>query len=358
MRYDTSIYIGEREIALDQPTYFIADIASNHDGDLERAKALIHIAKESGADAVKFQHFLAKKIVSDRGFKTLGGQMAHQAAWKKSVYQMYEDCEFRRDWNAALAETAREAEVEFMTTPYDAEAVESVDHLVRAYKIGSGDITWPDFVGQVAKRGKPIILATGAAEMVDVERCVAAVLDRSRKLALLQCNTNYTGSLENYRSVNLNVLKAYATHWPNMVLGLSDHTPGHAAVLGAVTLGARIIEKHFTDDNSREGPDHPFSMNPRTWREMVDRTRELELALGDGVKRIEENERQSAIVQRRCLRLTRDMATGEVLTEKDVEALRPAPAGAAEPWRLSEIIGRKLAQAKVLGDAIMMNELE
>ena len=122
----------------------------------------------------------------------------------------------------------------------------------------------------IAQKGKPVLLATGAATMEDVERAVATVLAYNRKLVLLQCNTNYTGSLENFRFINLRVLETYTIRYPHMVLGLSDHTPGHSAVLGAIALGARVIEKHFTDDNRRIGPDHSFAMNPRTWREMID----------------------------------------------------------------------------------------
>jgi N-acetylneuraminate synthase len=174
----------------------------------------------------------------------------------------------------------------------------------------------------------------------------------------MQCNTNYTGSLENFRYVNLNVLKSFALRYPGMVLGLSDHTPGHAAVLGAVAFGARIIEKHFTDDNSRTGPDHAFALNPATWRDMVDRTRELELALGDGVKRVEDNERDTIVVQRRCLRLKQDLPAGSVVSADHLEALRPAPAGAFAPWQMGKLLGRKLVFAKVRGDAIYAADLE
>lgn len=357
MRYQTGFQIGEREIAIDQPSYFIADVASNHDGDLERARALIWMVKEAGGDCVKFQHFLARDIVSDEGFKALGGQMAHQASWKKSVYEIYEQYQTPRDWTGHLIEEAQKAGIDLMTTPYDEAAVELWDPHLKAYKIGSGDITWPQFIASVARRGKPVLLATGAADMADVQRAVQAALVENPALCLMQCNTNYTGSLENFRAVNLNVLKSFATAYPGLPLGLSDHTPGHAAVLGALTLGARVVEKHFTDDNSREGPDHAFSMNPATWREMIDRSRELEYALGDGVKRIEFNEHDSAVVQRRCLRLTRDMAAGETLSQSDLEALRPAPAGSLEPWRLDDALGRPLTAAKAKGDALMDADL-
>lgn len=344
--------IAGRPLGPEHPSYFIADIAANHDGDLQRAKDLIWQAKEAGADCAKFQHFKAEKIVSDRGFRALGGQQSHQAAWKKPVFDVYRQYELNRAWNEELAATARAAGIHFMTTPYDDEAVTTVDALVPAWKIGSGDVTWVSFVERVARTAKPILVATGASTLADVDRVVKAVLTVNRQLVLMQCNTNYTGSLENFRHINLNVLKTYAARYPGVLLGLSDHSPGHATVLGAIALGARAIEKHFTDDNSREGPDHAFSMNPRTWREMIDRSRELEAALGDGVKRVEDNERQTAVLQQRCLRSTRALPAGHVLTAADLEVLRPAPAGALRPWQLSEALGQRLLQPLEAGDAL------
>ena len=352
MRYDHRFFIYDREIALDQPTYFIADIASSHDGDLSRGKELIWKSKEAGAECAKFQHFLAKDIVSDRGFKTLGGQMAHQASWKKSVYEIFDEYHLPRDWTQELAQECQKAGIHYMTTPYDVAAIEMNDDLCGAWKIGSGDVTWPQFISNVARKSKPVFVATGASDMMESIRAAEAVLAHNRQLCLMQCNTNYTGSHDNFSNVNLNVLKAFATAFPGLPLGLSDHTPGHAAVLGAVALGARAIEKHFTDDNDRDGPDHGFSMTPTTWRDMVDRTRELESALGDGVKRVEPNEGDSIIVQRRCLRLRHDLPKGHMLTEADIEALRPAPCEAFEPWELDQVLGRKLVQDLVFGDAL------
>jgi sialic acid synthase SpsE len=138
-----------------------------------------------------------------------------------------------------------------------------------------------------------VLLATGASTHGRRRPCRAAVLRVNPQLVLMQCNTNYTGSLENFRHINLNVLKTYARALPGRVLlGLSDHSPGHATVLGAIAFGARAVEKHFTDDNARKGPDHGFAMNPQSWREMVERSRELEAALGDGVKRVEPTKRR------------------------------------------------------------------
>lgn len=350
--------LGPAWLGPEERTYFIADIAANHDGELGRAKRLIELAKEAGADAAKFQNFQASKIVSRHGFERLGSQLAHQAKWKKSVYEVYEDAAISKDWTPALREHCDKVGIEYFTSPYDLESIDLVDPFVRAYKIGSGDITFTEVLVHMARKGKPLFLATGASTLEDVREAVATIRDAAPEapLCLMQCNTNYTGSLENFRFIQLNVLKAYGLLFPEALLGLSDHTPGHATVLGAVALGARVVEKHFTDDNGREGPDHPFSMNPAAWREMVDRTRELELALGTPEKRIEENERQSAIVQRRALYFTRPVKAGQVIQGADLEALRPAPAHSVAPNRRGQAVGLAAAKDYAAGDVLLWSD--
>ncbi|MEN9479183.1 MAG: hypothetical protein RLZZ298_578 [Pseudomonadota bacterium] len=354
----SELVIDGKRIGDQHPTYFIADVAANHDGDLERAKDLIYMAKEAGADAAKFQHFRAENIVSDVGFKSLGGHQSHQASWKKSVVEVYRDASVSTDWTETLKATCDKAGITFFTSPYDFDLVDHIDPFVPAYKIGSGDITWIEMVERIATKQKPYILATGASTTDDVVRAVSAALAINPRLALMQCNTNYTGNIENMRYVQLNVLKTYRSMYPSMILGLSDHTPGHATVLGAVTLGARMVEKHFTDDVNRIGPDHKFSMGPKSWREMVDRTRELEAALGTGLKKVEDNELQTVVVQRRAVRLVRDLPTGHSLTREDLTVLRPAPAGALLPFDISYTIGRRLRIAKAAGQHLTQADLE
>lgn len=343
------IEIAERTIGPGYPTYFIADIAANHDGDLSRAVDLIHRAAEAGADAAKFQHFRAPKIVSRRGFES-GPQLSHQSRWKKSVYEVYESASVPWDWTETLKRACDEAGIHFFSSPYDMEAVDMLDPYVPAFKIGSGDITWTDALEHMARTGKPLLLATGASDLEEVRRAVATIVAINPRLLLMQCNTNYTGSLENFRFVNLNVLRTFAELYPNLVLGLSDHTPGHATVLGAVALGASAVEKHFTDDRTREGPDHAFSMDPRSWREMVDRTRELEYALGGGRKVVEANEQETVVIQRRCLRAARRLPAGTVLKSGDLEPLRPAPRDAIFPYDEHRAIGRRLLKDLEHGD--------
>ncbi len=349
--------LGQKMIGNNQPTYFIADVASNHDGDLERAKELIYLCAEAGADAAKFQNFKAEKIVSGVGFDQLGGKLSHQAKWKKSVFEVYQDASVSPDWTEILKETCDKAGIEYFTSPYDFASVDSVDPYVSVYKIGSGDITWLEIIEYIAKKGKPVLIATGASELDDVKRAMETLLNITNEVVLMQCNTNYTGSLENFHHVNLRVLNEYRKLYPEITLGLSDHTPGHSTVLGAVALGAKVVEKHFTDDNDREGPDHAFAMNPQSWREMVDRTRELEAAMGDGVKKIEENEKQSAVVQRRSLVATKDLAKGTSLKKGDLEALRPIPKKGIPPYEEASLMGEKIVKPLKKGEAITKDHI-
>lgn len=332
--------IGNSFIGGDKELYFIADIGANHDGDINRAFELIKLAKESGADAAKFQNFQASKIVSKYGFENLGDALSHQKNWKKSVFEVYEDASISKDWTKLLKEKCDEVGIDYFTSPYDFDSVDSVDPYVDLYKVGSGDITWHEIIEHICKKGKPVLIATGASCLSDVEKAMEIMQKFTNEIVLMQCNTNYTANIENFKYVNLNVLKLYSNMYPGVVLGLSDHTEGHSTVLGSIALGARVIEKHFTDDNLREGPDHKFAMNPKSWREMVDRSYELFYSLGDGIKRVEYNEKDAAIVQRRSLRAVRDISEGEVITDNDIEPLRPMPIDSLAPFERNKLVGK------------------
>jgi len=325
-----------------QKTYFIADIAANHDGSLKRAKKLIKLAAESGADAAKFQNFQAKTIISQTGFDQLGSKLSHQASWKKSVFEVYNEAATPLEWTQELVKTCEESEIEYFTAPYDLNFIDYFAGQMPYFKIGSGDITWKSSIDRMLKSRLPIILATGASDIAEIDRAVALIEEAGIPYVLMQCNTNYTGSAENFENLNLAVIKSFQERYPKAVLGLSDHTPGDVAVLGAVTLGARVIEKHFTDDNSRLGPDHAFSLDPKAWSLMVKNTRTLESALGDGIKKVETNEKESRIIQRRALRYVRDLPEGHKLSFSDLSALRPCPPEALDPFEIDKLIGREL----------------
>lgn len=352
-----TLKIGNKKIGIKHPTYFIADIGANHDGSLARAKKLIRLAKFSGADAAKFQHFSAKTIVSDVGFRKLRNIKSHQSRWKKSVFSVYQAASVNKKWTKVLKKYCNKIGIEFMTSPYSLEIVDEINAHVKAIKIGSGDITWIDIVKKIAKKKKVGIIATGASNLSEVEKAVQEYIKINKSLVLMQCNTNYTGDKKNINFVNLNVLKQYRKKFPKIILGLSDHTFGHSSVLGAVALGARVVEKHFTDNNNRIGPDHFFAMNPVTWKKMVNATRELESALGDGLKKIEKNETTTAVVQRRSIRANQKLKKGTIVKESMLDFLRPCPKDALRPSDKKLILNKKLKKNLQYHDIIKSSDV-
>lgn len=351
------MYIGKRRIGNKCKTYFIADIGANHDGNLSRAKKLIKLAKKAGADAAKFQHFSANTIVSDKGFKNLKGNKTHQDKWRKSIFEVYKSASINKNWTKILANYCKKIGIEFMTSPYSINIVDEINPYVNAIKIGSGDLTWTDILKKIASKNKVTILATGASELKEVILAVKTIIKKNKKLVLMQCNTNYTGDHDNIDFTNLNVLKKYKELFPNVILGLSDHTFGHTSVLGAVAYGAKVIEKHFTDNNKRSGPDHFFAMNPRTWKLMVEETRKLERALGNGKKKIEKNELTTVIVQRRSIRAGRSLPKGTIIKENMLSYLRPCPAKSLAPSSKNKIINKRLKKDKKFHDVITLSDV-
>ena len=348
--------INKKKIGLNEPTYFIADIAANHDGNLKKAITLIKEAKKSGADAAKFQHFSADTIVSDSSFKKFK-KLSHQSNWKKSVYEVYKDASINIQWTPILKKECKKVGIDFFTSPYSFDLVDHVDNYVPAYKVGSGDITWLEIVKYIASKNKPYIIATGASDIADVKRVYNACIKINKKIAIMQCNTNYTASDNNFSYINLNVLKNYKKKFPKAVLGLSDHTLGHSTVLGAITLGARIIEKHFTLNNNLQGPDHKFSMNPKSWKEMVLRSRELENSLGIDIKKIEQNEKHTVIVQRRSIHSIRNLKKGYKIKKEDLKFLRPCPKNAIPPYNYKKVVGKKTNKIILKNNIITFRDL-
>jgi len=351
-----NIKIGSNNIGNSCPVYFIADIAANHDGDLERAKLLIDIAKESGADAVKFQHHDVKKYVSDKGFRSLGGKFSHQEKWDKSIFEVYKDAEVPMIWTSELKNHCDKIGIDFFSTPYDLDMVDHLDEFVCAYKVGSGDVAWDLMLEKVASKNKPVLFATGAASIQEVIHAHNLLSKNNSQVILMQCNTNYTGSLDNFKYINLNVLKTYATLFPETILGLSDHTPGHETVLGATALGSKVVEKHFTDDTSRPGPDHPFSMDPVTWKKMVDSTRLLEASMGTSIKKVEGNELETVVLQRRAVRAIKNLKAGDSLTREVIEFQRPCPEEAMKPNEFIVYEGEVLKNDINSGDIIKKSD--
>lgn len=341
------IKIGKRWVGEGEPAYLIAEIGSNFDGSMKRAKALIDLAKDCGADCAKFQCFTTDKIISREGFGGL--KSGFQAKWKKPVHEVYKGAEFPRVWHKELFAYCRKAGLDFMSTPYDREAADELARLgIPAFKIGSGDITWLSMIRYIAKKNKPVILAAGASTLAETAEAVAAIREAGNEnIILLQCVTNYPSHFE---SAHIRAMKAMGEMF-DVPVGYSDHTPGSVVPLGAVALGGCLIEKHFTDDKQRSGPDHPFAMDGRDFKEMAGGIRALEKALGSTVKELYAEESQTVILQRRCLRADADIPQGTRITAKMIAVLRPCPKDALPPKYEAALIGMRTRRAMKKGDA-------
>lgn len=386
--------IGKHHIGPQHPVFFIADIASNHCGDLKLAKELIQACAESGVNAVKMQNFSAETIVSDFGFKNLSGIKTHQSSWKTSVFDSYKAASIPFDWTLELKELAESMGMAYFTSPYSLSIVEAVAPYVSAFKLGSGDITWHEEIKTMASYDKPLLIATGASDISEVKMAMEVAMARTGNILLMQCNTNYTAkhgepealTKERFASINLKVLETYANLFPGIPLGLSDHTHGSLTVLGAVGLyDCCAVEKHFTLDSSQEGQDHPFSMMPKEWQKMVDETAALktklsadmrfaerwdiiarhvdrpdylELAIGDGVKRVQPNEKNTIIVQRRAIRAARPLAEGITLKREDLVVLRPCPKEAFPPYEIDKLVGKTLTASLTEGQHLEAKHFE
>ena len=252
--FPEEIKIGNKTIGLNHPTYIIAEIGANFDGSIEKAKKLVDAAKECGADCAKFQTFTAEKIVSDAGFKKMTLHGVH-GSWGRSVYDVFKDVEFPHEWHKEISDYCKKVGIDFSTSPYDKDAVDLCCDLdVPFIKLGSGDITWLSMLEYIAKKGKPMMLATGDATISEIDEAVRTILATgNNQLILMQCVTNYPSKLE---SANIRVIESYQKMY-NILTGYSDHAPGSVVALGAVALGARVIEKHFTLNKKDKGPDHP-----------------------------------------------------------------------------------------------------
>lgn len=359
-----NIKIGKiRNIGEGFPAYIIAEIGSNFDGDLERAKYLANLAKEAGADAFKIQNFLAPKIVSQKGFDGL--KVAFQSTWDKSVVEVYKKAEFPREWVKELSDYCEKISIDFFSSPYDKEAVDLLESInTPVYKLGAGEIDNLDFLEYIAKKGKPMIISCGATTMEEIEKAVNTVRDTGNsQIILLQCVTNYPSPIEdaNIKAMvslkeRFNVQVGYSDHTIGKGQGGNDPLNGITVPLAAVALGATVIEKHVTDDIKRVGPDHPFAMDFDNFKRMVDAIRALEKALGNGQKKVEPSEKETVIIQRRGIYAKEDINEGEIITKDNIEFLRPALF--LRPYQATQILGKRAKQKINEGDAIKLDDTQ
>jgi sialic acid synthase len=340
------------EITDDGACYVIAEIGHNHQGDVEKAKQLIHAAKECGADAVKLQKRSNRALYTrayydrpyDNEFSFGPTYGAHREALELSVDDYRE-----------LQAYAGEQGISFFATAWDFESADLLAELdVPAFKIASGDLLNTPLQRHVAAFGKPIFLSTGGGTMQDVERAVETITEINQQLCILQCTAAYPAATED---LNLRVITTLRERFPGLVIGLSDHQSGISMALVAYMLGARVIEKHFTLDHALKGTDHAFSLMPDGMRRLVRDLRRVRPALGDGVKRPLPVEAKPLEKMGKKLVAARDLELGHVLTADDVAIKSPADGG-LPPHEFGRLVGRRLRRPVAFEDFLTFDDVE
>ena len=316
--------------------YIIAEAGVNHNGSVDMALRLVEKAKEVGADCVKFQTFRAEKIVTQASPKA--NYQLEVTDMAESQFDMLKKLELDRGSFARIKMHCEKVGIDFMSTPYNPEDAELLNDLnVDAFKIASGQLVELPFLRQVARYGKRMIVSTGMADMAEVKEAVEAIHGAGNQdLVVLQCNTDYPSRIED---VNIRAMLTIRDEL-NVQVGYSDHVPNNHACFAAVALGAEMIEKHFTLDNTLPGPDHSSSLEPEAFKQLVLGIRDIEKCMGDGIKRPSEREKANTFGMRRSLVAIGDLPAGAVLKVNDIGFKRPA-SGIA-PKYLDELVGKTL----------------
>lgn len=299
-------------------TYIIAELSANHNGSLERAETLIRAASDAGADAVKLQTYTADTLTipcANKYFRIKG------TLWEgKTLYELYQEAAMPWEWQPRLKALANDLGMDCFSTPFDATAVDFLESMgVPCHKVASFEVVDIPLLKKIASTGKPVIMSTGMASLAEIGEAVTTLRENgTRELALLKCTSAYPASPE---EANLRTIPHLAQAF-NCIAGLSDHTLGSAVAIGAVTVGARIIEKHFTLARADGGPDSAFSMEPQEFKQMVQDIRIAEKALGTVCYELTP-EQENSIIFRRSLFVVKDITIGDVFTEENVRSIRP-----------------------------------
>jgi len=343
------IKIGNKLIGEEEPCFIIAEAGVNHNGSVELAKKLIDAAKDAGADAVKFQTFKAESVVVKDAQKA---EYQKETTGEGSQYEMIKKLELAEEDFRELADYAEKKDIMFLSSPFDKESVDLLYELdVPAFKVGSGEITNFPLLRYIAKKRKPIILSTGMSTLGEIEEALDVIRSEGvEDIILLHCVSNYPARIED---VNLRAMGTLKQAF-KLPVGFSDHTLGITAPIAAVALGACVIEKHFTLDRNLPGPDHKASLEPDELKEMVKAIREVEKALGNGIKKPTKEEEKIKKVARRSIVAKVDISKGAIITEDMLDVKRPGTG--IEPKYLKFIIGRK-AKEDIKKDDVIRFEM-
>lgn len=316
-------------------TFIIAEAGDNHNGNIDLAFRLIDKAVEAGADCVKFQTFVTEELVSLKA-----GKAEYQKAatgTDESQYEMLKKLELSFDEFRALQEYAAKKSIMFLSTPFDRKSILFLDSIgVPCFKIPSGEITNLPYLIQIAQTGKDVIMSTGMAEVEEIGTAVHILRDYGAgRISLLHCNTEYPTPMQD---VNLKAMLTLREKF-NVPVGYSDHTRGIEVPIAAVAMGAEIIEKHFTLDHNMEGPDHAASLEPDELKKMIESIRNIEKALGDGIKTASDSEKKNKDIARKSIVAERKIRRGEVLSEENIAVKRPG--NGISPMRWFDILGTR-----------------
>jgi N,N'-diacetyllegionaminate synthase len=346
------VRIANRLVGEGEPCFVIAEAGVNHNGDIRLAKKLVDVAKEAGADAVKFQTFKAESVVTRKAPKAK--YQKQTTGYVESQYEMIRKVELSAGNFAEVARHAQKKRIMFLSTPFDNESVDLLDGLgVPAFKIASGEITNFPLIRYIAKKGKPVILSTGMSTLREIAEALQVIRSEGiRDIVLLHCVTAYPAKVED---VNLKAMETLRREF-KLPVGLSDHTLGITIPIAAVALGACVIEKHFTLDKSLPGPDHRASLEPEELKQMIKAVREAEEAVGDGKKVPIEEEKQIQKVARRSIVARVSIPKGTIITEAMLDIKRPGTG--IEPKHMSEVINA-VARCRIEQDELLtMSKLE
>jgi len=314
--------------------FIIAEAGVNHNGSLDLAKKLVDAAKNTGADAIKFQIFKSEDLVTKES-KTADYQKKNTGK-NETQLEMLKKLELSSSDFKELKKYCDSKKIIFLSSPHTGDAIDFLDPLVKIYKIGSGDLNNLPFLARVAKKKKPIILSTGMSNLSEVLEAIKTIKKvGNKKISLLHCTTSYPCD---FKDVNLKAIETLKNKF-NLPVGYSDHTLGLNVAIAAVALGAEIVEKHITLDKDMPGPDHKSSLEPDEFKKMVEGIRNIEIAMGDGVKKPTASEKSVKKFVRKSIVAKKDILKGEIIRE-DVLAIK-RPGTGIEPKYLSRIIGKR-----------------
>ena len=333
-------HIGAKAIGDGQPCFIIAEIGANHDGDVDKAIELVEMAARSGADAIKLQTYTASELtVNTDRVVTWGPKGAEK---QETIGGLFDRLALPRDQHEVVFKHAQSLGVEAFSTPFSIDGVDFLNGLkVPAYKVASSDVNFRDLLTVTAKSGKPVILSTGKANMSEIARAVEHLnANGLEHLAILHCVAQYPAPID---EMKLHTIPALKGMWPNAIIGFSDHSHGITAALGAIALGAKIIEKHITYDKAAIGPDHWFSSDEAELTELCCEVRRMEAALNGVRTGILECEIEERKVSVRSLVVTRDLPQGHILIDQDLRAARPGTG--IDPFHQDMVVGRRLQNA-------------